>query len=48
MATWTPSETRYTVEPPRNGHIGDGCFVHCSEVVPSLELEMYDNFIGSG
>ena len=29
-----------TVEPPNNGHIRDECFVHCSEVVPSLEVEM--------
>ena len=27
-----------TVEPPNNGHVGDECFVHCSEVVPSLEV----------
>ena len=31
----------YTVEPPNNGHIGDEHFVHCSEVVPSSEVEMY-------
>ena len=31
----------YTVEPPNNGHGGDEHFVHCSEVVPSLEVEMY-------
>ena len=30
-----------TVEPPNNGHIGNECFVHCSEVVPSSEVEMY-------
>ena len=30
-----------TVEPPSNGHIGDEHFVHCSEVVPSSEVEMY-------
>ena len=30
-----------TVEPPNNGHIGDKHFVHCSEVVPSSEVEMY-------
>ena len=31
----------YTVEPPNNGHVGDEHFVHCSEVVPSSEVEMY-------
>ena len=25
-------------EPPNNGHIGDECFVHYSEVVPSSEV----------
>ena len=35
----------YPVEPPNNGHVGDECFVHCSEVVPSSEVEMY---IGRG
>ena len=30
-----------TVEPPNNGHVGDEHFVHCSEVVPSSEVEMY-------
>ena len=28
----------YTVEPPNNGHVGDECFVHYSEVVPSTEV----------
>ena len=28
-----------TVEPLNNGHVGDDHFVHCSEVVPSLEVE---------
>ena len=28
------------MEPPNNGHIGDECFVHCSEVVPSSEVEI--------
>ena len=23
---------------PNNGHVGDECFVHYSEVVPSLEV----------
>ena len=32
---------RYTVEPPNNGHVGDEHFVHCLEVVPSSEVEMY-------
>ena len=27
-----------TVEPPNNGHVGDECFVHYSEVVPSSEV----------
>ena len=31
----------YTVEPPNNGHIGEEHCVHCSEVVPSSEVEMY-------
>ena len=30
-----------TVDPPNNGHVGDEQFVHCSEVVPSSEVEMY-------
>ena len=30
-----------TVEPLNNGHIWDECFVHCLEVVPSPEVEMY-------
>ena len=29
----------FTVEPLNNGHVGDDHFVHCSEVVPSLEVE---------
>ena len=37
----------YTVEPP-NGHIGDKHFVHCSEVVPFSEVEMYGKYIGRG
>ena len=27
-----------TVEPPNNGRVGDECFVHSSEVVPSSEV----------
>ena len=27
-----------TVAPPNNGHVGDECFVHYSEVVPSSEV----------
>ena len=27
-----------TVEPSNNGHVGDECFVHYSEVVPSSEV----------
>ena len=38
----------YTVEPPNNGHIGDEHFVHCSEVVPFSEVEMYGQYIGRG
>ena len=26
------------MEPPNNGHVGDECFVHYSEVVPSSEV----------
>ena len=37
-----------TVEPSNNGHIGDKSFVHCSEVVPSSEVEMYGQYIGRG
>ena len=36
-----PRTGQYTMEPPYNGHIGDKHFVHCSEVVPSSEVEMY-------
>ena len=32
-----------TVEPLNNGYIGDEHFVHCSEVVPSSEIECMDN-----
>ena len=35
------NDTTYTVEPLNNGHGGDEHFVHCSEVVPSSEVEMY-------
>ena len=38
----------FTVGPPNNGHIGDVCFVHCSEVVPSSEGEMYGQYTGRG
>ena len=37
-----------TMEPPNNGQVGDEYFVHCSEVVPSLEIEMYGQYIGRG
>ena len=30
-----------TVEPLNNGQVGDEHFVHCSDVVPSSEVEMY-------
>ena len=36
------------MEPPNNGHIGDEHFVHCSEVVPSSEVEMYGQYRGRG
>ena len=36
------------MEPLNNGHIGDECFVHCSEVVPSLEVEMYGQYNRQG
>ena len=36
------------MEPPNNGHIGDKHFVHCSEVVPCSEVEMYGQYIGRG
>ena len=29
------------MEPLNNGHVGDEHFVHCSEVAPSSEVEMY-------
>ena len=32
--------TRNTVEPPNNGQVGDEHIVHCSEVVPSSEVEI--------
>ena len=38
----------YTVEPLNNGHVGDEHFVHCSEVVPSSEVEMYGQYKGRG
>ena len=31
----------YTRDPPKNGQVGDEYFIHCSEVVPSSEVEMY-------
>ena len=37
------------MEPPNNGHvIGDDHFVHCSEVVPSSEVEMYGQLMEGG
>ena len=38
----------HTVEPPNNGHVGDEHFVHCSEVVPSSEVEMYGQLMAGG
>ena len=29
-------------------HVGDEHYVHCSEVVPSSEVEMYGQYIGRG
>ena len=37
-----------TVEPPNNGHVGDEHVVQCSEVVPSLEVEMYGQLMEGG
>ena len=34
-----------TVGPLNKGNLGDGRFIHCSEVVPSSEVEM---IIGRG
>ena len=34
-------ENVYILYTPNIGHIGDEHFVHCSEVVPSSEAEMY-------
>ena len=36
------------MEPPNNGHGGDEHFVHCSEVVPSSEIEMYGQLMAGG
>ena len=33
-----PTYIESTVEPPNNGHVGDECFVHYWEVVPSSEV----------
>ena len=38
----------YTVETLNNGHCGDEHFVHCSEVVPSSEVEMYGQLMAGG
>ena len=29
-------------------HVSDKYFIHCSEVVPSSEVEMYGQYIGRG
>ena len=34
-----------TVEPPNTGHVGDEHFVHCLEVVPSSEVEIYGQYV---
>ena len=36
------------VEPLNNGHGGDKRFVHCLEVVPLLEVEMYGQLMAGG
>ena len=36
------------MEPPNNGHVGDEHFVHCLEVVPSSEVEMYGQLMEGG
>ena len=37
------------MEPPNNGHVGDECFVHYSEVVPSSEvltcIQLFTQFV---
>ena len=48
FADLTEQHHVYTVEPPNNGHVWDEHFVHCSEVVPSSEVEMYGQYIGRG
>ena len=46
---WCPYRgARNTMEPLNNGHGGDEHFVHCSEVVPSLEVEMYGQLMAGG
>ena len=48
LATSSPKRYTDTVEPLNNGYIEDECFVHCSDVVPSSEVEMYGQYIGRG
>ena len=36
----------YIVEPPNNGQVVDEHFVHCSEDVPSSEVEIYRQYAG--
>ena len=38
----------HIMEPLNNGHGGDEHFVHCSEVVPSSEVEMYGQLMAGG
>ena len=40
------SSPDYCSETLNNGHVGDECFVHCSDVVPGVE--MYGRYIGGG
>ena len=37
-----------TVEPPNSGHVGDKCFVHYSEVVPSFGGSNMRTVVGRG
>ena len=41
LATTGKTACMNTVEPLNNRHVGDEHFLHCSEVVPSSEVEMY-------
>ena len=50
-STWQQLEklqVTIIVEPPNNGHIVDEHFVHCSEVIPFSEVEMYGQYLSRG